>query len=180
MSATVRGHLHTFAYEDPRTLAHQADLVWSSHHSQTIHQISKDDINLSTEELACNTVNHRLQKKYYSESSRYKNYHSFSTSGFCFYCQKMERKLGIAQILVLIHQIRGTVGHMGEDKLKLFFCRYRNKNITVNLSNRYSHKPGAYAPPPYACPWGGHACISLSQAIYILHCIALHSPKLKD
>ena len=84
-------------------------------------QISKDDINLSTEELACNTVNHRLKKKYYSESSRYKNYHSFLTSGFCFYCQKMERKLGIAQILVLIHQIRGTVGHVGEDKLKLFF-----------------------------------------------------------
>ena len=53
--ANARGHLHT--YEDPRALAQQADLVWSSHHSQTIHQISKDDINLSTEELACNTVN---------------------------------------------------------------------------------------------------------------------------
>jgi len=33
--------------------------------------------------------------------------------------------------------------------------------------------------------WGGSfnitsACISLPQAIYNLHCIALHSPKLKD
>ena len=89
--ATVRGYLHTFVYEDPRALTQQADLVWSSHHSQTIHQISKDDINLSTEELACNSVNHRSNKKDYSESSRYKNYHSFSTSGFCFYCQKTEK-----------------------------------------------------------------------------------------
>ena len=27
----IRGHLHTFSYEDPRALAHQADLVWSFH-----------------------------------------------------------------------------------------------------------------------------------------------------
>ena len=90
--ATVRGHLHTFAYEDPRALAQQADLVWSSHHSQTIHQISKEDINLSTEELACNSVNPPSKKKEYSESSRYKNNNSFSTSGWCFYHQKYGKK----------------------------------------------------------------------------------------
>ncbi len=88
MPATVRGHLHTFAYEDPRALAQQADLVWSSHHSQTIHQISKDDINLSTEELACNTVNHPSKKKEYSERSRYENNNSSSTSRWCFYHKK--------------------------------------------------------------------------------------------
>jgi len=27
----IRGHLHTFGYEDPRSLAQQADLVWSFH-----------------------------------------------------------------------------------------------------------------------------------------------------
>ena len=88
MPATVRGPLHTFAYEDPRALIQQADLVWSSHHSQAIHQISKDDINFSTEELAFNSVNHSLKKKEYSERSRYENYNSSSNSRWCFYHQK--------------------------------------------------------------------------------------------
>ena len=92
MPATVCGHLHTFAYEDPQALAQQADLFWSSHHSQTIHQISKDDINLSTEELACNSVNHPSKKKEYSERSRYENYNSSSTSRWCFYHQKYGKK----------------------------------------------------------------------------------------
>ena len=90
MPANVRGYLHT--YEDPRALAQQSDLVLSSHHSQTIHQISKDDINLSTEELACNTVNHSSKKKEYSERSRYENCNSSSTSRWCFYHQKYGKK----------------------------------------------------------------------------------------
>ena len=90
LPANVRGYLHT--YEDPRALAQQADLVWSSHHSQTIHQISKDDINLSTEELACNSVNHPSKKKEYSERSLYENYNSSSTSRWCFYPQKYGKK----------------------------------------------------------------------------------------
>ena len=53
----------------------------------------------------------------------------------------MKRKLEIAQILVLIHQVWETVGPVGEDKLKLFFRCYRNKNISFNLSNRYTYKP---------------------------------------
>ena len=141
MPATVNGHLHTFAFEDPRALAQQADLVWSSHHSQTIHQISKEDINLSTEELACNSVNPPSKKKNILRAPVTRIIiHSQLLDGV-FITKNTERKLGIAQILVLIHQVRETVGPVGEDKLKLFFCRYRNKNITVNLSNRYSHKP---------------------------------------
>jgi len=66
MPTTVLGHLHTFAYEDPQVLAQQADLVWSSHHSQAIHQISNNDIDLSTEGLACYFVNHPSRNKEYS------------------------------------------------------------------------------------------------------------------
>ena len=44
-------------------------------------------------------------------------------------------------------------------------------------------RSGGGAEPPGPA-WRGsfnitYACISLPQAIYILHCIALHSPKLK-
>ena len=44
---------------------------------------------------------------------------------------------------------------------------------------------GDPAPPSYVYEGGGSfnitsAFMSLPQAIYILHCIALHSPKLKD
>ena len=37
MSGTVRGHLHTLDYQEPRALAQQADLVWSYKASKTIH-----------------------------------------------------------------------------------------------------------------------------------------------
>ena len=55
----IRGHLHTFEYEDPRSLAQQADLVWSSHSSQLIQQVSKDNL---AEENLCSTIHNSRQK----------------------------------------------------------------------------------------------------------------------
>ena len=94
MPGVVRGHLHTFSYEDPRALAQQADLVWSSHTPQTIHQVVSDvNSDISTETLSCNAVNPSSMERNYSDVSRYqRNSSSSSTSGLCFYHQKYGKK----------------------------------------------------------------------------------------
>ena len=69
----ICGHLHTFVYEDPRSLAQQADLVWSCHSSQLIQQVSKDNI---AEENFCSKTH----------NSRKKNQNSQDTSAMAGWC----------------------------------------------------------------------------------------------
>ena len=76
----ICGHLHTFGYEDPRSLAQQADLVWSSHSLQLIQQVSIDNL---AEENLCSTIH----------NSRQKNQNTRDTSKMAGWCN-IHRKYG--------------------------------------------------------------------------------------
>ena len=62
----ICGHLHTFGYEEARSLAQQADLVWSSQSSQLIQQGSKDNI---AEENFCSKIHNSRQKNQKSQDT---------------------------------------------------------------------------------------------------------------
>ena len=49
MPAVVRGHLHSFSHEDPRTLAQHVDLVWSSHAPQIVNHILDENPDFYTD-----------------------------------------------------------------------------------------------------------------------------------
>ena len=70
MPAVVRGQLHTFSHKDPRALAQHADLVWSSHAPQTVHQVLDDNPDFYTDSFSCNLINQTTRMKKYN-SSRY-------------------------------------------------------------------------------------------------------------
>ena len=77
--------------------------------------------------------------------------------------------------------------------LNIIYCKYINyfSKKKLNIVNMHRRTRGGASPPPLmrshfegGDSWGGSGGIllilHLPQALYILHCIALHSPKLKD
>ena len=91
MPAVVRGHLHTFSHKDPHALAQHADLVWSSHAPQTVHQVLDDDPDFYTDSFSCNAINQPTMMKK-DNSSRNQRNSSTSSSQLCFYHEKYGEK----------------------------------------------------------------------------------------